>query len=83
LQITPFFKNKHFELCCFVMYKVRNIVNRRESDVICHIDRRSRVPTSNSIIRLLVQLCIKLANGFVHYIQRMGKKNNFFLNVFF
>jgi hypothetical protein len=36
LQITPFFKNKHFELCCFVMYRVRNIVNRRESDVICH-----------------------------------------------
>jgi len=35
LQITPFFKNKHFELCCFVMYRVRNIVNRRESDVIC------------------------------------------------
>ncbi|CAK9199386.1 unnamed protein product [Sphagnum troendelagicum] len=25
LQITPFFKNKHFELCCFVMYKVHNI----------------------------------------------------------
>jgi hypothetical protein len=23
LQITPFFKNKHFELCCFVMYRVR------------------------------------------------------------
>jgi hypothetical protein len=47
LQITPFFKNKHFELCCFVMYRVRNIVNRRESDVICHSVRRSRAPTSN------------------------------------
>ncbi len=23
LQITLFFKNKHFELCCFVMYRVR------------------------------------------------------------
>jgi hypothetical protein len=46
LQITPFFKNKHFELCCFVMYRVRNIVNRRESDVICHSVRRSRVPSS-------------------------------------
>jgi hypothetical protein len=46
LQITPFFKNKHFELCYFVMYRVRNIVNRRESDVICHSVRRSRVPTS-------------------------------------
>jgi hypothetical protein len=28
------------------MYRVRNIVNRRESDVICHSVRRSRVPTS-------------------------------------
>jgi hypothetical protein len=46
LQITPFFKNKHFELCCLVMYRVRNIVNTRESDVICHSVRRSRVPTS-------------------------------------
>jgi len=46
LQITPFFKNKHFELCCFVMYRVHNIVNRRESDVICHSGRRSRAPTS-------------------------------------
>ncbi len=43
---TFFFKNKHFELCCFVMYRVRNIINRRESDVICHSVRRSRVPTS-------------------------------------
>jgi hypothetical protein len=47
-QITFFFKNKHFELCCFVMYRVRNIVNRRESDVICHSVQRSRVPTSNT-----------------------------------
>ncbi len=46
LRITPFFKNKHFELCCFVMYRVRNIVNKRESDVICHSVRRSRAPTS-------------------------------------
>ncbi len=51
LQITPFFKNKHFELCCFVMYRVHNIVNRRESDVICHSVRRSRVPTSIYIYR--------------------------------
>jgi hypothetical protein len=46
LQITPSSKNKHFELCCFVMYRVCNIVNRRESDVICHSVRRSQVPTS-------------------------------------
>ncbi len=46
MQITPFFKNKHFELCCFIMYRVRNIVNRRESDVIRHSVRRSRVLTS-------------------------------------
>ncbi len=32
------------------MYRVRNIVNRRESDVICHSVRRSRVPTSMFII---------------------------------
>jgi hypothetical protein len=50
LQITPFFKNKHFELCCFVVYRVRNIVNRRESDVICHSVRRSRIPTSRYIL---------------------------------
>jgi len=50
LQITPFFKNKHFEFCCFVMYRVRNIVNRRESDVICHSVRRSRVPTNIYIL---------------------------------
>jgi len=49
LQITPFFKNKHFELCCFVMYRVPNIVNRRESEVICHSVWRSRVPTSRYI----------------------------------
>jgi hypothetical protein len=48
-----FFKNKHFELCCFVMYRVRNIVNRRESDVICQSVRRSRVPTS-------VAYCLKV-----------------------
>jgi hypothetical protein len=30
LQITFFFKNKHFELCCFVMYRVHNIVNRKK-----------------------------------------------------
>ncbi len=46
LQITLFFKKKHFGLCCFVMYRVRNIVNRRESDVICHNVRRSRAPNS-------------------------------------
>jgi hypothetical protein len=49
------FKNKHFELCCFVMYRVRNIVNRRESDVICHSVRRSQVPTSHSITELWCQ----------------------------
>jgi hypothetical protein len=48
LANNPFFKNKHFELYCFVMYKVHNIVNRRESDVLCHSVRRSRVPTSFS-----------------------------------
>ncbi len=46
VQITPFLKNKHFELCYFVMYRVRNIDNRRESDVIRHSIRRSQVPTS-------------------------------------
>jgi hypothetical protein len=51
VQITPFFKNKHFELCCFVTYRVRNIVNRRESDVIRHSVRRSWVSTSGSINR--------------------------------
>jgi hypothetical protein len=38
-EMTNFvFKNcctSTFELCCFVMYRVRKIVNRRESDVIC------------------------------------------------
>jgi len=48
-----FFKNKHFELCCFVMYRVRNIVNRKESDVICHSVRRSRVPTSILYIKAI------------------------------
>ncbi len=48
-----FFKNKHFELCCFVMYRVRNIVNRKESDVICHSVRRSRVPTSILYIKTI------------------------------
>jgi hypothetical protein len=28
------------------MYRVRNIVNRRESDVICHSVQRSQAPTS-------------------------------------
>jgi hypothetical protein len=45
-QTSNLHPNKHFELCCFVMYRVRNIVNRRESDVICHSVRRSQVPTS-------------------------------------
>jgi hypothetical protein len=49
-----FFKNKDFELCCFVMYRVCNIVNRRESDVICQSVRKSRVPTS---IQYNTQVC--------------------------
>jgi hypothetical protein len=51
LQITFFFKNKHFELCCFVMYRVLNIVNRKESDVICHNVRRSRAPIGVCLIQ--------------------------------
>ncbi len=57
LQITLFFKNKHFELCCLVMYRVRNIVNTRKNDVICHSVRRSRVLTSmHSYVGLTIQI---------------------------
>jgi hypothetical protein len=63
LQITPFFKNKHFELCCFVMYRVCNIVNRRESDVICHSVRRLRVPTSYCIIWHSLKLELHMFQG--------------------
>jgi len=46
LQITPFSKINILNYVVLVMYRVRNIVNRRESDVICHSVRRSRVPIS-------------------------------------
>ncbi len=36
----------------FCYYRVRNIVNKRENDVICHSVRRSRVPTSFVILQL-------------------------------
>jgi hypothetical protein len=32
------------------MYTVRNIVNRKESDVICHSVRRSRAPTRLEVV---------------------------------
>jgi len=45
------------------MYRVRNVINRRESDVICHSVRRSWVPTSCDMLNILNVLVLVYSLG--------------------